>query len=294
MNITFRQLQIFKSVAKNLSVTHAAEELFLSQPAVSMQLKQLENAVQTPLYEQLGKKIFLTEAGCLMQQFSEDIHQKLSEMSRDIDALKGIEGGLLNISVATTVNYYVAQVLSKFYQQHKRLRINLDVTNRANLLSKLEKNETDLVLMGPVPKGLDVVSEPFMNNPLVIIAPPSHPLVNEKRIPLRKLKNDTLLMREVGSGTRMEMEHFFLEKKNFKLISTIEMNSNEAIKQSVEAGLGLGIVSEHTIQLEKEVGRLNVLDVINFPIIQEWNIVYRKGKQLSVAANAFREFILNL
>ncbi len=293
MNITFRQLQIFRSAATHLSFTDAAAELFLTQPAVSIQIKQLESAVGIPLYEKLGKKIHLTEAGEIMFRFSCDIHRQFIETEKDLENLKGVDGGLLQISVATTVNYYVAQVLSKFYQNHKGVRISLDVTNRARLIDKLENNETDLVLMGPVPNDLDLIVEPFMENPLVIIAPPNHPLVDEEQIPLRKLKDDTLLMREVGSGTRMEMERFFLEKKNFKLISTIEMNSNEAIKQSVEAGLGLGIVSMHTIKLEKEVGRLKVLDVINFPIIQDWNIVYRKGKRLSLAAETFREFILN-
>ena len=292
MNITFRQLQIFRSAATNLSFTHAAEELFLTQPAVSMQIKQLENAVGIPLYEQLGKSIHLTEAGKLMLRFSSEIHYQFKQVKKELDDLKGIEGGLLQVSVATTVNYYVARLLSKFCQKYSRIRINLDVTNRATLLAKLENNETDLVLMGSVPNDTDLVVEPFMENPLVIIAPPNHPLVNEKKIPLRKLRDDTLLMREVGSGTRMTMEQFFLEKKNFKLISTIEMNSNEAIKQSVEAGLGLGIVSLHTIELEKEVGRLKVLDVNNFPIKQHWNIIYRKGKRLSAAAESFREFIL--
>lgn len=291
MNITFRQLQIFRSAAKNLSFTHAAEELFLTQPAVSMQIKQLENAVGIPLYEQLGKKIHLTEAGKLMLQFSSEIHRQFKQTEKELEDLKGIEGGLLQVSVATTVNYYAARLLSKFCQKYSRVRINLDVTNRATLLAKLEQNETDLVLMGSVPNDSDLVVEPFMENPLVIIAPPNHPLVGEKRIPLRKIKDDTLLMREVGSGTRMAMEQFFLEKKNFKLISMIEMNSNEAIKQSVEAGLGLGVVSLHTIELEKEVGRLKVLDVNNFPIVQNWNIIYRKGKRLSAAAESFRQFI---
>lgn len=292
MNITFRQLQVFEAVAKHLSFTNAAEELFLTQPAVSMQVKQLENAVEIPLYEQLGKSIHLTEAGKLMLRYSTEIRRQLIEAERELNDLKGIEGGLLQISVASTVNYFAARLLAEFCQQHSRIRINLDVTNRASLLEKLEANETDIVLMGSPPDDMELIIEPFMKNPLVIIAPPNHPLVGEKNIPLKKLKNDPLLMREVGSGTRIAMERFFIEKKNFKLISTIEMNSNEAIKQSVEAGLGLGIVSLHTIELEKEMGRLKVLDVNSFPIIRQWNIVYKKGKRLSVAAKSFKEFIL--
>ena len=292
MNITFRQLQIFKSVAKNLSFTRAAEELFLSQPAVSMQIKQLENAAGIALYEQLGKSIHLTEAGEIMNRFSIAIDQLHNETKKELENVKGIDGGLLKISVATTVNYFAARLVAKFCRQFPRTRVTLDVTNRAMLLASLEANDTDLVLMGSVPKDMDLIIEPFMDNPLVIIASPNHPLVNERNIPLKKLKDDTLIMREVGSGTRIAMERFFLEKKNFKLISTIEMNSNEAIKQSVEAGLGLGIVSLHTIELEKEVGRLVVLDVKDFPIIRRWNIVHRKGKRLTATAESFKQFVL--
>lgn len=293
MNVTLRQLQIFHAVAKHLNYTRAAEELFLTQPAVSMQVKQLESIAGLPLFEQLGKSIHLTEAGNVLFRVSNDVEQTLANAQKELDDLKGVDGGLLRISVASTVNYFAARILSKFCQQHSRIRVNLDVTNRATLLAQLEANETDLVLMGPVPEDMDLVVEPFMENPLVIIASPNHPLVDEQNIPLRKLKDDTLLMREVGSGTRNAMEQFFLEKKNFKLISSIEMNSNEAIKQSVEAGLGLGIVSIHTIEFEKEMGRLKVLDVKHFPITRQWYIVYRKGKRLSAAAESFRQFILS-
>ncbi len=292
MNITFRQLHIFEVVAKHLSFTQAAEELFLTQPAVSMQVKHLESAVELPLFEQLGKSIHLTEAGKLMLQYAIQIRRTLNDAEKELNDLKGIEGGLLQISVASTVNYFAARLLSEFCQQYPRIRVNLDVTNRAALLAKLETNETDLVLMGLPPDDMDLVAEPFMENPLVIIAPPSHPLVNEKSIPLKNLKDDPLLMREVGSGTRIAMERFFIEKKRFKLESIIEMNSNEAIKQGVEAGLGLGIVSIHTIELEKEVGRLKVLDVKSFPIMRQWYIVYRKGKRLSAAAESFKNFII--
>ena len=292
MNITFRQLQVFEAVARHLSFTQAAEELFLTQPAVSMQVRQLENVVGIPLYEQLGKRIHLTEAGKLMLRYSTEIRNQVEEAYKELNDLKGTEGGHLQITVASTVNYFAARLLSEFCQQYPRIRVSFDVTNRATLLKQLESNNTDLALMGSPPADMELIGEPFMDNPLVIIAPPNHPLVDEKDIPLRKLKGDPLIMREVGSGTRVAMERFFMEKKNFKLISTIEMNSNEAIKQSVEAGLGLGIVSMHTIELEREVGRLKVLDVRSFPIVRRWHIVHRKGKRLSIAAELFRNFVL--
>ncbi len=292
MNITFRQLQVFESVAKHLSFTNAAQELFLTQPAVSMQVKQLEGVIGLPLFEQLGKSIYLTEAGKVTLRYSSEIRRQLIEAEKELDDLKGIEGGLLQISVATTVNYFAANLLSKFCQQYSHVRVHLDVTNRAALVAKLEANETDLVLMGSPPDDMDLISEPFMENPLVIIAPISHPLVNESNIPLRKLKDDPLIMREVGSGTRTAIERYFIEKKNFKLVSTIEMNSVEAIKLSVEAGLGLGIVSLHTLKLELEAKKLKVLDVKGFPIMRKWHIIYRKGKRLSIAAESFRQYIL--
>ena len=293
MNFTLRQLQIFQHVAKHLSFTKAAEELFLTQPAVSGQIKQLEKVIGLHLYEQLGRQIYLTQAGKLVNDFCIDIQTKVNNIKKDINDLKGIEGGLLHVSVATTVNYFAAKLLSNFCQQHTGIRLQLDVTNRVTLLEQLEKNDTDIVLMGLPPDDMDLIVEPFMDNPLVIIAPPDHPLVDEKNIPLQKLKNDKLLMREVGSGTRIAMEQFFLEKKNFKLISTIEMNSNEAIKKSVEAGLGLGIVSIHTIELEKEIGRLKILDVRHFPINRKWYVVHRKGKRLLTAAKLLKQFILD-
>jgi DNA-binding transcriptional LysR family regulator len=292
MNLTLRQLEVFEAVARHLSFTRAAEELYLTQPAVSMQVKQLEGVVGLPLYEQLGKKIHLTEAGRAMHRYSRAIGEQLREAQQLFEELKGIEGGRLRITVATTVNYFATRLLSTFCQRYKGVRVSLHVTNREHLLRQLETNETDIALMGQPPVDLDAVAEPFMDNPLVAIAAPDHVLARERRIPLKRLQQETFLMRERGSGTRMAMERFLAEH-GIKPYSSIEMTSNEAIKQSVEAGLGLGIVSAHTLELELEVGRLNVLDVESFPIMRRWYVVYRKGKRLSAAATAFRQFVLS-
>lgn len=291
MNVTLRQLQVFEAVARHLSFTRAAEELYLTQPAVSMQVKQLEGAVGLPLFEQLGKRIHLTEAGRAMQRYSRVVAEQLREAQQVIEELKGIEGGRLQITVASTVNYFATRLLSAFCQRYKGVHVSLDVTNRENLLRQLETNETDIVLMGQPPEELDAVAEPFMDNPLVVIAPPDHPLTHRRKIPLSELRHETFLMRERGSGTRMAMERFFSEK-GIKPSSSIEMTSNEAIKQSVEAGLGLGIVSAHTVELELEVERLKILDVESFPIMRRWYVVHRRGKRLSAAATAFKDFVL--
>jgi DNA-binding transcriptional LysR family regulator len=292
MHLTFRQLQVFESVARRQSFTRAAKELHLSQPAVSMQIKQLEGAVGLPLFEQLGKQIHLTEAGSVMLQFSRRIAGDLREAEEAIEELKGVESGRLRVSVATTVNYFAARLLSRFCNQYPGVRVSLDVTNRQAVLHQLEENSVDIVLMGQPPGGLEVEAEAFMDNPLVVIAPPNHPLVGRRRVPLSALARETFLIREPGSGTRSAMERFFAEKGIAPRIS-VEMTSNEAIKQSVEAGLGLGVVSNHTVELECGAGRLKVLDVQSFPIKRKWYVVHRRGKRLSAISNAFRDFVLN-
>jgi LysR family transcriptional regulator, low CO2-responsive transcriptional regulator len=291
MNVTLRQLKVFAAVARHLSFTRAAEELYLTQPAVSMQVKQMESVIGLPLFEQTGKRIHLTEAGEVMRHYSRVIADNLVEAEQAMEELKGVDGGRLQLSVATTVNYFATRLLSGFCAAHPGVRVSLDVTNRESLLRQLDENQTDIVLMGQPPDGLDVVAEPFMDNPLVVIASPHHPLCKRRRIPLAQLNEKTFLMREAGSGTRIAMERFFAEN-DVTPSGRIEMTSNEAIKQSVQAGLGLGVVSAHTVELEMEVGRLAVLDVVSFPIMRRWYLVHRKEKRLSATAAAFKEFVL--
>lgn len=292
MNITFRQLQVFEAVARNASYTRAAEELHLSQPAVSMQVKLLEDQVGLPLFEQLGKKIYLTEAGSEMHRYSRAIAQQLQEAERVLAELKGVKRGRLSIAVASTANYFATRLLATFSQRYADVTISLDVTNRAGLLRHLDDNDDDLVIMGRPPQGLDLIAEPFMKNPLVIIAAPSHPLAHEQQIPMARIQHETFVVRERGSGTRNAMEQFFTDK-GIEISTGMEMNSNEAIKQAVEAGLGLGIVSIHTLELELELKRLVVLDVEDFPILRHWYLVHRQGKRLSPVAQIFRSFVLN-
>lgn len=291
MNLTFRQLSVFQAVARHLSYTQAAQELHLSQPAVSMQVKQLEENLGLPLFEQLGKKIYLTDAGREFFNYSQEISRLLDEAEEIIETLKGIRRGRLAVSVASTANYFATRLLADFYHQHDGITISLDVTNRRGLLDQLINNETDLVIMGRPPEELDLVTEPFMDNPLVVIAPPDHPLSRGKDIPIEALQQETFVVRESGSGTRIAMERFFSEQ-GVHLTTGMEMTSNEAIKQAVEAGLGLGIVSIHTLTLELETGRLAILDAHSFPILRHWYIVHRQGKRLSPAAQAFRQYVL--
>lgn len=290
-NTTLRQLRVFEAVARHLSYTHAARELYLTQPAVSMQIKQLENNIGLPLFEQLGKRIYLTEAGRELNHYSRAVGQQLAEAEAVLEEIKGVKRGRIDISVASTANYFATQLLATFSKRFDTVTVSLDVTNRESLVRQLGANEKDMVIMGLPPEGQNLVAEVFMENPLVAIAPPNHPLTRRRKIPLEMLQQETFLVREHGSGTRIAMERFFAEQK-IRLTTGMEMSSNEAIKQAVQAGLGLGIVSLHTIGLELEVKRLTVLDIESLPIMRHWYIVHREGKRLSPAAQSFKDFIL--
>jgi DNA-binding transcriptional LysR family regulator len=291
LNITFRQLKVFESASRHLSYTRAAEELHLSQPGVSMQIKQLEEVVGLALFEQIGKKMHLTTAGREIFAYSQSIGHLLDEAEVVIEELKGVQSGRLSISVATTASHFATRLLAAFSQRHEGVTISLDITNRASLRDQLDNNVPDLVIMGQPPEGIDVKSETFMENPLVIIAPANHPLTKESNIPLQHFEDEHFVVREAGSGTRSAIRRFF-EQHGVSFHTGIEMSSNEAIKQAVEAGLGLGIVSIHTLELELETGRLEILDVEDFPIMRHWHIVQRAGKRLSPVALAFKQFVL--
>jgi len=292
MHLTLRQLEVFEAVARLRSYTRASESLHLSQPAVSMQIKQFEENIGLPLFEQVGKKIFLTEAGREIFAYTADIQQKLAEAEAVIKELKGVQSGKLAISVATTASHFTTRLLAAFAEQYNGITISLDITNRESLRRQLEHNEPDLVIMGQPPEGVDVESAIFMENSLVMIAPPMHPLVTAKNIPLKHFTEEHFVVREYGSGTRGAIQRFF-DVHNVPFHTGIEMSSNEAIKQAVEANLGLGIVSIHTLELEMETRRLVMLDVEDFPIIRHWHIVQRTGKRLSPVALAFKQFVLD-
>ena len=291
MHFTLRQFRVFESVASHLSFTQAAKSLHLSQPAVSMQVKQMEQQVGLPLFEQIGKQIHLTEAGQEIFHYSRAIGQLLSEAEEVINELKGSQRGKLTISVASTANYFVPTLLGTFHDRFPDITVSLDVTNRETLLEQMEKNEVDLVVMGQPPKEMNLEAGTFMENPLVIIAPPDHPLAKERNIPMSRMEDEIFLTRERGSGTRSAIERFF-EQHGVQLNTGMEIASNEAIKQSVQAGLGLGLLSRDTLDMELALNKLVILDVEDFPIVRYWYVMHRKGKRLSAVALAFKQFLL--
>jgi DNA-binding transcriptional LysR family regulator len=291
MHLTLRQIEVFNAVARLENYTRAAEELHLSQPAVSMQIRQLEDSVGLPLFEQVGKKIHLTDAGRQMYSYGRNMADLLEEADEVFEAIKGIEKGELSVSVATTASHFVTRLMAAFSKQHPEITISLDITNREALRRQLDNNERDLVIMGQPQEGMEVDAEAFMKNPLVMIAPADHPLAAEENIPLAHFATENFAVREQGSGTRSAIQRFF-DQHGVDFNTGIEMTSNEAIKQAVEAGLGLGIVSIHTLELELETRRLQILDVEDFPIERSWYILQRKRKRLSPVARAFKSFVL--
>ena len=291
LHLTLRQLQVFAAVARNISYTHAAEELHLTQPAVSMQVKQLESATGLALIEQVGKRVQVTEAGREIQRCAMAVAECIEESAARIEALKGGRGGHLRVSVATTVNYFAPRLLAAFCREYPEVRVTLDVTNRETLLQQLAENAADVVLMGSPPQDAKVDAQPFLENPLVLIAPPGHRLAGSDPVPLSALEHEIILTREPGSGTRRAFEGFCREH-GLRYSARIEMRSNEAIKQSVEAGLGLGVVSAHTIELELQAGRLITLDVAHFPMRRKWYVMHRHGKRLPPVAEAFERFVI--
>ncbi|BBI98334.1 LysR family transcriptional regulator [Ferrigenium kumadai] len=292
LHLTLRQLQVFEKVASHLNYSRAAEELYLSQPAVSMQIKQLEENLGLPLFEQMGKKIFLTEAGRELFHYSRNISQQLAEMEAVFDEMKGLGQGKLTLSVVNTANYFAPQLLARFCRQHPNINVTLQVANRDAVLKQLADNTTDLAIMGQPPEGLDIVADSFMDNPLVVIAAPDHPLTRLKLVKFAQLAQETFLSREKGSGTRSAMERVFAQHHIQPRIG-MEVETNEAIKQAVQAGMGLGILSLHSIELELEAKRLSVLNVEHFPLMRHWFVAHRSSKRLSSAALAFKAYLLS-
>jgi len=291
MHLTLRQLKVFEAVARHLSFRRAAEELHLSQPAVSMQIKQLESNVELPLFDHVGKKVFLTEAGREMFHYSRAIAGLLDEADEVIEQLKGARRGKLALSVASTVNYFAPALLGTFCRRFPDITISLDVTNRETLLRQLADNEADLVIMGQPPAGDELEAGAFMENPLVVIASPDHPLAGKQGVPMMRLQDETFLVRERGSGTRGATERFF-SQHGITLNTGMEISSNEAIKQSVQAGLGLGLLSRDTLEMELALNKLVVLDVEGLPIVRHWYVMHRRAKRLSPVAKAFKQFLL--
>ena len=287
--ISLRQLQVFEAVARLLSYTRAAEELFLSQPTISMQIKKLEADIELPLTELIGKKVSLTEAGNALHQASREILDTLGRFEMQINDQKGLRTGQLRLAVVSTANYFAPRLLGKFYQAYPDINVSLEVTNREHILDRMGQNMDDLYLIGKPPTSSDLEFEPYMANPMIVIAPVDHKLAKQKAIPLSVIGDEYFIIRERGSGTRIAIEQLFADA-GMTLKVRMELGSNESIKQGVSGGLGIAVLSLHTIT-KGDLNELTILDVEGFPISWQWYVGHPKGKHLSVIARTFIDFM---
>lgn len=290
-NVTIRQLHIFSVAARHLSFVRASEEIFLTQPAVSMQIRQLEEIVGLPLFDKIGRKMHLTEAGHEVARTAHIILGALKDADANIDALKGFRSGIVSVNLVSTAKYFVPRFMALFHKTHADIKLQINVGNRETLVRQLHSNEIDLAIMGRPPERIDTLSYPFARHPHVVIAAPDHPFARRSRIPLQDLADEIFLVREHGSGTRTAMENFFHEHGIDPPLG-MTMESNETIKQAVMAGLGLGFISLHTIALELKTRQLVVLDVKDTPVMRTWHVVHLRSKRLSPATAAFKDFML--
>ena len=291
-NATLRQLRVFGAVARNLSFTVAAKELHLTQPAVSMQVKELEDACGAPLVERTGRGIRLTEAGAELAACAAGVAEQLRQTEERLDALRGLKKGWLRLGAVSTAKYFAPALLAAFQRAHPGVTVRFTVGNREEMIESLASNDADLVIMGRPPRELDTVAEPFATNPLVVVAAPDHPLARRRRIPLKRLAEETFLIRERGSGTRAAMERVFGDR-GVAYRAGMEVASNETIKQAVIAGMGIAFLSVHTMALELRTRKLVVLDVAGLPIVRQWFVIHLQTKRLAPVAAAFRQFLVD-
>jgi DNA-binding transcriptional LysR family regulator len=288
---TFRQLQIFCAVTRHLSFVRASEELHLSQPAVSMQIKQLEEALGLPLLDRFGKRVALTEAGVRVHEHASRVIGELNDAEQTINQLKGLRGGRITVGMVSTAKYFVPKLLARFTAQHPNLDLRILAGNRGTLNGYLHRNEIDLAVMGRPPRGLEMVTEAFAQHPYVFIGSPDHPCAGADSIDLFELRGETVLLREPDSGTRALSDEYF-EKTLFRPKRLIEMDSNEMIKQAVIAGMGVALISLHTLSLELRHRALAILMVQGTPLMRTWHVAHLADKRHSPAARALRDYVI--
>ncbi|OIQ80527.1 HTH-type transcriptional activator CmpR [mine drainage metagenome] len=287
---TLHQLKIFAAVARHMSFTRAAEELHLTPPALSIQVRQLAEAVGQPLFNQIGKKIYLTPAGEALMTACRDVLDRLERLTQELAALQGLEKGSLKLATLSTAKYFIPRLLGAFCAKHPGIDTALFVGNREVLLERLARNQDDLYILGQPPAHMNVTAEPFADNALVVVARSDHPLLLKKDIAPSHLRDVPFILREPGSGTRLAAEKFF-ERHGVAIKTRMEFGSNEAVKQVVVAGFGITVLSDSTIRAELARGELAVLDVRGFPLGRKWYVVYPAGKQLTPIASAFMAYL---
>ncbi|MDT8387515.1 MAG: LysR substrate-binding domain-containing protein [Thiogranum sp.] len=289
---TLRQLQVFEAIVRLGSFTRAAEELFLTQPTVSMQVKKLVDAMGMPLFAHVGRRVEPTEAGLELYDACRRVFETLANLEMKVADLKGMKRGRLRMGVITTAKYLAPEILGEFNRIYPGIDLALKVCNRERIIERMHANEDDLYIMGQAPEDeLELEAFAFAPNPLVVMAPRDHPLVGRKNVPLSEIVQHPMIMREPGSGIRDATQRIFAAH-GLRPQVRMELGSNEAIKHSIVGGLGLAVLSLHTLTLEGADGPVAILDVEQFPIMRRWYIVYPKGKELSLVARTFLDFAI--
>jgi len=292
MNITFKQLRIFLAVFDAGSVSAAAKSTHVTQPTVSMQLKEISNAVGLPLYEVISKKIYFTDAGKELASTAREMLNAWSNFEQSIDAAKGLTRGKLKIAVVSTAKYFMPRLIGQFCKKYPDIDISLEILNRDGVLMRMRENLDDLYIMSQPPTDMDLVDDIFLHNPLVPIAAYSHPLTKKTSVPLNSFLDQRFILREKGSGTRMTIDKYFKIQK-FRPDIRMELGSNEAIKEAVAGGLGFGVVSKHALHGHQKEHGVAIINVTGFPIMSHWHIVHPAKKHLPPVAIAFKTHLLN-
>ncbi|MBD2344274.1 LysR family transcriptional regulator [Anabaena subtropica] len=289
-SLSLEHLRIFEATVRHRSFTRAAAELFTTQPSVSRHIKQLTETIGLPLFEYVDNRIHLTKTGEELLVIYQEIFQHLENFENKVIDLKDIKHGQLKVSAVKTTKYVIPKLLLPFCELYPDIKISLEFTNHEALLTRIQKNLDDFYILGYPPTKEDMEVKPFLDNFLVVVAPSNHPLINKSHISLESLAAEQLIMREQGSETRMAVEMLFAEH-GMKMQIKLEVNSNNATKQAVLGGLGITVLSIHSLNPELQQNQLSVLNVEGFPIIQQWKIIYHKNKWLSPIVNTFLEYL---
>ena len=289
-HLTLRQLTVFLEASRQMSFARAAETLHLTQPAISMQIRQLESVVGLPLFERIGKKLALTRAGELFRHHAARVIGELQDAEQALQAVKGLRSGQATVGLVSTAKYFAPKLLAQFGRHYPQIDVQFLVGNRETLINALRDNELDFAVMGRPPEKLDAMAEPIAQNPHMLVAHKAHRLLKARRFDFHELRNETFLMREPGSGTRLVMEGVF-KQHLFTPQRIVTIGSNETVKQAVMAGMGISLLSLHTLELELRTKEIGLLDVVGTPVMRNWHLVNMNAKKLSPAAAAFRQFL---
>ena len=290
-HLTIRQLEVLATVGREGSVTAAAEALHLTQPAVSMQLRQLEEQLELTMFETVGRRLQITEPGIELVQLATELLARLDDLEETARSLRGVGHGRVRLGVVSTAKYFAPRLLAQFLKMHSGLEFKLTVHNRAEIIDQLQSYAVDLGIMGQPPEDTPLEGAPFAPNPLVALAAPSHPLSLRRGLRPQDLADQPFIVREPGSGTRNAMDRYFADHE-VKIRHVMEADSNETIKQAVMAGIGLGFLSLHTVRAELAAGRIAVLDVFGLPLRRQWYVVHSRQRRLTPAAEEFLQYLL--